>query len=252
MKYRNLFVVASIAFAFSLNAATLFAQRGFEQTARATTEGDERTEQPGIWVMEVQMKPVRVIWTDITDPKTNETKKEQVWYLVYRAINRPVQRPGEAETTPQNPKAKEPGKPHFIPSFTLVTKDGEQQQAVQDEILPEALKDILKVERQPLKDSVDVVRVVPDPTKAEANDANSIYGIATFRGIDPATDRFVIYMTGFSNGYKKTKGPNGEDIFQRKTLKQEFWRPGDRFDVDSKEFRFQGDAEWVYSPDPKP
>lgn len=231
---------------------TAFAENGFDQIARAATAGDERTKQPGIWVMEVHMKPVRIIWADITDPKTNVTKKEQIWYFVYRAINRPVKRPPETETTPQNPAAKEPGPPQFIPSFTMVTLDGKAQQTIDDEILPEALKEVLKVERRKLKDSVNVVRAVPAATSEDPNDANSIYGVATFRGVDPSTDRFVIYMSGFSNGYQKTEGPNGEMILSRKTVKQEFWRPGDRFDVDSLEFRFEGDAEWVYRPDPKP
>ena len=252
MTLRNTIALLVFASCFGGFAHTALAENGFDQVARAATEGDERTKQPGIWVMEVHMKPVRIMWADITDPKKNETKKEQIWYLVYRAINRPVKRPPETETTPQNPVAKEPGPPQFIPSFTMVTQDGKAQQTIDDEILPEALKEILKVERRKLKDSVNVVRAVPAPTTEDVNDANSIYGVATFRGVDPSTDRFVIYMSGFSNGYQMAEDPNGETIVLRKTLKQEFWRPGDRFDVDSKEFRFEGDAEWVYRPDPKP
>ena len=38
-------------------------------------------------------------------------------------------------------------------------------------------------------------------------------------------------------------------IVWRKTLLQRFWRPGDQFDRQEKEYRFVGEPEWIYQPD---
>ena len=53
-------------------------------------------------------------------------------------------------------------------------------------------------------------------------------------------------MTGFSNGYEVTKGPNGDEIVLRKTLVQEYWRPGDELLQDEREIRSVGEPQWIY------
>ena len=84
--------------------------------------------------------------------------------------------------------------------------------------------------------------MTPDRSKT----LNSLDGVATWTGIDPDLVFFTIYMTGFSNGYKVTEGPNGEEIVTRRTLAQSFWRPGDRFDQNEDEIRLKGEPHWVY------
>ena len=76
-----------------------------------------------------------------------------------------------------------------------------------------------------------------------------IYGVAMWRGINPKTDYFTVFMSGFSNGYRVAKGPNGGQLIERRTIVQEFWRPGDRFDQAEIEMRFKGDPKWVYRAD---
>jgi len=58
-----------------------------------------------------------------------------------------------------------------------------------------------------------------------------------WQGVDATTDFFTIYMTGFSNGYIVRKGPDGKPLAWRRTIEQQFWRPGDRFDEREYEFR---------------
>src|SRR5688572_4130212 len=64
--------------------------RGFDQVAKVYATGEERNRQRDLWVLEVHMKPVRLIWLDATDPISGETKRVPVCYLAYKAVNRPV------------------------------------------------------------------------------------------------------------------------------------------------------------------
>ena len=228
--------------------SSLWAAEGFDHIITPQIEGFERTTQPNLYVLEVQAKPLRIIWTEITDPKTGEKKTEQIWYLAYRVINRPFRKPAEDDSKPVNQLDPEPGPPYFVPSFTLVTNDDDQSTTHQDIVLPEAQIAINERERREFKNSVEIVGPIPPSTSGDATDDQMLFGVATFRGVDPKTDRFTIYMSGFSNGYRKAEGPNGP-IVERKTIMQKFWRPGDQFDVNFREFRFDGDPQWIYRPE---
>ena len=81
---------------------------------------------------------------------------------------------------------------------------------------------------------------------------NARYGVAVWRNVDPQTDRVVVYITGMSNAYRLVKGPANELMVERKTVVQEFWRPGDEFEQDEEEFRIQGDPKWIYRIQSKP
>lgn len=63
-------------------------ERGFVQNAPAIANGEELNRQPDLWVMELQLKPMRMTWVEVTDPETGETSREQIWYLAYRTLNR--------------------------------------------------------------------------------------------------------------------------------------------------------------------
>jgi hypothetical protein len=84
------------------------------------------------------------------------------------------------------------------------------------------------------------------PPAAEGEDA-SVWGVALWRDIDPATDRFAIYIKGLTNAYRiKTDEEGNWQGYSRKTLQLNFWRPGDEFFEHESEIRFgsppQGDA----------
>jgi hypothetical protein len=235
--------------------------RGFDQVVEVYTTGDERNRQKDLWALEVQMKPVRLITVEITDPETGDARSEQIWYLVYRAINRPIGTQLEAsETEPINTLDAIRQPPKFMPEFTLMVYDdpveqiSEQDQIYVDEILPEAVAAINRVEARRtsdplLRNSVSIINDVPDAVAAGDPAEDWSYGVATWRGVDPDTDFFKVILSGFSNGYSIVEGPGGEDLYLRKVIVQEFTRLGDRFDPNLREFDFAAPAEWNYRPE---
>ena len=226
--------------------------RGYTIVAPSEAAGQELSNQSNLWVLEVQMKPVRMLWTEVTDPVTKKKSRELVWYLVYQAINRPLERLEDTtDSVPVNVEDPPPGPPMFIPEFTLVTTDGGTQKSHPDQVLPEAQAAISTRERQALLNSVEVISPIPAETAVDAEPAaeNVIHGVVTWRGIDPRTDEFTVYLSGFSNGYRIVNGPDGQPLVLRKTLVQNFWRPGDEFEQSEREVRAQDAARWEYRPD---
>jgi hypothetical protein len=237
--------------------------RGFTQIVPSTATGVEINRQRDLWVMEVQFKRVRIVWVEFTDPATGEKVTEPVWYLPYRAIPRPLPSIDDTATSPQNDLDEPLGGSQFIPEFTLMTYDHPDPehpeneipiQTLMDEVIPEALPIINEVERpndQPgyprFLDSVSLVQEVMAPVPADAEVQPWIYGVATWRGVDPETDFFKIQMQGFSNGYELS----GEAVPRpgRKTIVQRFTRLGDEFDLTLREYAFDGEAHWIYVPD---
>lgn len=240
-------------------AESLWAQsgqlgRGFETNVNPSVRGEELNRQADLWVMEVDYKPLRMIWVDLTDPQTGTKKRELVWYLVYRAVNRDLGRQiDDSDTTPVNDEDAEPPS-YFVPEFTLMTADNTGAHIYQDEILPEAQVAIMRRERARLLNSVEVVAPVSPPVrKGDPNEEqHAIYGLAMWRNIDPRTDYFTIFMSGFSNGYERIAGPGGEMMVRRRTIRQEYWRPGDEFFQREEEVRSKGEPAWIYRDDDLP
>jgi hypothetical protein len=236
--------------------------RGFVARAAAVAIGEERQRQPDLRVFEVQFKQMRMVWVDITDPKTGERSRQPVWYFAYRTVNRELaMRADETDTTPVNALDPLPGPNQYVPEFSLITYDERgtelPNQVYLDEVLPEAMQAINAIERRrpgdpAYLDCVSIVRQVPDPVPADATDVEWTYGVATWRNVDADADFFKVVMRGFSNGYEVRTGPDGVPVTWRKTLVQKFMRRGDRFDPTQHEFEFDGPPEWVYLPDPAP
>lgn len=236
--------------------------RGFDTVARSLATGEERQRQPDLRVYEVQYKLPRIVWVDITDPKTGEASREQIWYLCYRVTNRILEsRTDDTNTTPVNVLDPLPGPTQFIPEFILTTYDqpgsGTAVEQYLDVILPEATAVINTVERRRPSDpvyldSVDIVQPQPQAVSPEEEDVDWIYGVATWLHVDPETDYFNITMRGFSNGYEVRTDDDGTPVTWRKSLVQQVTRRGDRFDPDQIEFEYVTPPEWVYLPDPEP
>jgi hypothetical protein len=238
--------------------------RGFSQVIEAYASGQERNRQTDFRVMEVQFKPMRMIWVDITDPKTGEKERKEVWYLVYRAMTRPTPgRPDETNLKPQNVVDPAPKRVTFMPEFILTTYDDPENpiplEIHLDKVLPEAVKAIRVVEQRPanvfqtrkIESTLDVAQPFPDPiaTDAPLEQQDWIYGVATWTGIDPETDYFTVTMRGFSNAFDMRPGPDGTLQPWRKVIVQDFSRRGDRFDPTLREFEFRGEPQWAYQPD---
>lgn len=225
---------------------------GFDVRMDAIATNEEILRQPNLWVMEVTFKPMRMRWVNLKDPKTGKTKRELIWYLVYKAVNRPLdRRQPKLDTVPRNIQDTPP-KPLFVPEFTLVGTDGGERKIYPDVIIPAAQADILKREarypRQPrLRNSIELIGEVPPATPETAKKENAVYGVAMWRGVDPETDFFTVYMSGFSNGYRKAGG-----LTYYKTIMQKYKRPGDRFFQTEAEIERDGDAQWIDWPSDTP
>lgn len=173
--------------------------------------------------LQFHFKPLRFIKVDLPQPD-GSLKPTLVWYLVYRVTN----------------ENDEPMR--FIPQFELVTHD--LQKVYADQVLPVAVPAIQRRE---------------DPNRALANtaeiageigaDSESVWGVATWTGIDPSSDQFSIYVGGLTNSYRWLDEPKGRKYFY-KTLKLNFWRPGDELNEHEDEIRLGGPGEldytWVY------
>ena len=225
--------------------------RGFDATAPAIATAEELA--PGdLWVMQVDFKPMRLIEIETRDPQTGEKRTDTIWYVMYRAMNKPLKTPAKDEDkTPVNNYDAPPGPPLLIPEFELVSDDNNVQRVYRDVVIPEAVAAIARREmrgtdqQNQLKNSVEIVQPVP----AASERPQPIYGVATFRGVDPTTDNFKVYASGFSNGYRQIKGPDGKPVILRREIAIDYWRPGDEFDLTEREFRFRTQPRWIYRAD---
>ncbi len=86
--------------------------RGFTIQADITATGEERATQKSLWVLDAIFKPMRMVRMDLENPKTGKKEKTLVWYVVYKCILRPIERPNDKnEFTPENAEVPPPGPP---------------------------------------------------------------------------------------------------------------------------------------------
>jgi hypothetical protein len=219
---------------------------GFDQATKATATGNELRGLENLFGMEVHFKPMRMIAVNITNPKTGKKERKLVWYLLYRCVNRPLNREKlSSSDSPVNQRDKNP-ESIFSPSFVLITTDGNAPLKYPDEVLPEAVEQINKREGRKYLNTVDVIQTVPKPTMVKDIRDDAIYGVVTWSNIDPETDNFTVLMSGFTNAYQIMKTPDGKKESVEKLLKQDFWRPGDEFEEEETEIRRKGSPEWLY------
>lgn len=232
----------------SARAAEL--SRGFVAELAGNATGEELTAQPDLWALNVQFKPLRMMWIELPDPKTGEKKKELITYLIYRISSPPLVRPPVTiDNVPVNDDDPRPSPPQFAPELTLVTEDNGRQQVYHDQILPEAQAAIERRERMKLLNSVQIVGTIPEPAASDTAEGESRNGVAIWRGVDPTADFFKIFMTGFSNGFQTKPGADGKPIVWRRTIVQDFARPGDEFVQNETEVNHRNPPEWIYRPD---
>ena len=233
--------------------------RGFDRSLKAVALRSEMTRQPTLWVMQVEIKPMRMTWVEVKDRNSERNQRKEVWYLVWRAINRPLTVGEIADTKAVNRQEPLPGPMPFMPHFTLVTYDDAKNeipnQILPDQILPEAVIEIEKREKLQqgtLKNTVTAIQDVPAIVDPMAEKQPWIYGVATWTGIDPETDFFKVILHGFSNGYEnRSDDPEHPEIWRR-VIVQKFYRPGDEFDPNLREFQYVENPEWTYQPDRAP
>lgn len=183
-----------------------------------------------IWSLEFTFKPIRFVTVEIPTA-SGQVERKLVWYMIYRVRNlsdKPVR---------------------FVPQFVLHSID--QDIYYPDRIIATAM-DPIRQREDPQRRLLNTVQIsdIEIPPAVEGEDA-SVWGVALWRDIDPATDRFSIYIKGLTNAYRiKTDEQGSWQGYSRKTLQLNFWRPGDEFFEHEGEIRYglPGDVDyrWVY------
>lgn len=203
-----------------------------------------------VWCLEFSFKPLRLMMIDVPQPSGRMAPK-LVWYMVYRVRYlgndlrpEPVQDElGDVtypNTTTVNYKAR-----RFFPHFVL--ESAEYNKAYLDQVIPAAQKAIEARERvgQPIYNTVDIMKV-PIARSTGADDGG-VWGFVTWTDLDPRIDFFSIYVQGLTNAYQFEDNPDEFEpgdppgtgrTYQTKTLRLNFWRPGDSVLQHEGEIRF--------------
>jgi hypothetical protein len=205
-----------------------------------------RVEYPrDIWCLEFAFKPPRTLDVDVPagDLKMRRTT---VHYLVYRVKNvggrRVVTTRHEAqgELDPVERTVEPFEKPvKFLPQFVLETREGiadgegiSAYRAYLDRLVPSAM-DVIRKREDPARELLDSTAI----SATEIAPGEERWGVAIWEAVDPRIDYFSIYVRGLTNAirWRKREGrtilptdPPGEHIEQTlKSLRLDFWRPGD-------------------------
>jgi len=219
------------------------------------------------WYLQFTFKPLRIIEVDLPGP-TGRLERKVVWYMVYRVKNlgghlKPVAKEPQADDelagAPEVQSVDDPGPPGivFIPKYSLeATIDG-QKQVYADRLIPLAV-DAIRHREDPNRKLLDSVAISGHPIPlSTATDDRSVWGVATWVGVDPRIDFFSIYINGLTNAYRwtdpagafKAGDPPGTGRqYKHKTLQLNFWRPGDEFALLEDEIHIGAPADKVAKP----
>jgi hypothetical protein len=221
-----------------------------------------------VWGLQFKFKPVRMIFVDVPQP-SGMMQRKLIWYMVYSVTNTgkimaPVKDaplPYEKDLADKQKmyEIKPVDKPvHFIPEFLLEghnrLKENEGfTKSYPDRVIPVAAAAIQMREGygQKIYTSVEMNRDIAV--------GKTVWGVATWEDLDPKIVQFSVYVTGLTNAYRWKDTPGeykeGDPIGKgrkllRKTLKLNFWRPGDSYFETEDEIRYgipgRVDYEWVY------
>jgi hypothetical protein len=195
-----------------------------------------------IWTLEFSFKPLRMMEIDIPQP-SGKMQRKLVWYMVYR-----VRYPGN-DLKPEPSKdaygnVTYPSK-RFFQHFVLSSH--EYQKEYLDRVIPAAREAIAQRERPPatLYNSVEMTNV-PIPLSTSEDDVG-VWGYVTWMDVDPRMDFFSIDVRGLTNAYQfedaqgafqAGDAPLTGRTFRQKTLRLNFWRPGDSVLQHEGEVRF--------------
>lgn len=200
-------------------------------TVTLTSITKQMTFRRGIWQLEFSFKPVRML---------EDSGSDLVWYMVYRVRNLGQHLKPELKDKADPNSGYEINRVdypiRFFPVFELV--DHEHGTRYIDQVVPWAVKRIHDVElRDPrieLRNSVEMTRVAAKVSSDEVD--RGLWGVAIWKGVDPRTDFFSVYVRGLTNAYQWEDQPDAFQPgdppstgrrFTYKTLQLNFWRPGD-------------------------
>ena len=203
-----------------------------------------------IWNLEFAFKPLRMIEVDVPQPN-GRLERKLVWYLVYRVKYDGFDlRPNPTDdrfghtTFPTTQPVNVPSR-RFFPHFVL--ESVEYNKAYLDRIIPAAIEPIRRREKIAgrLYNTVEITKVAVELSDERTD--RSVWGVATWEDIDPRIDFFSIYIQGLTNAYQfqdppgayqPNDPPGSGRTYKFKTLKLNFWRPGDSVLEHEDEIRY--------------
>ncbi len=221
--------------------------------------------RPSIWYLSLELKPMRTIEVELPGPD-GRLRRQIVWYLIYKVRNpgmvyEQVQSPQSAEALkiaktlasvgqlpipPERqfydikPNAKTTIR--FVPNFELTTLDSTKfdpktgktvpaPMRYADRFMPLAAKAV-RMREDPGREILDSVQMTLRPIQP----GEEVWGMALWSGVNPTTDKFSVYISGLTNAMQWEEDlskytPNGRVAEGRtlkfKTLKLNYWKPGD-------------------------
>lgn len=212
------------------------------QTRTLKEMGDSTVLRRNIWCLEFAFKPLRMIRLNMAQSDGRVATK-RVWYMVYR-----VRYPGnELWPEPKKDRFDNEFFPNaaqsavtfrrFLPHFVL--QDVGSKDEYLDRVIPAAAEPVARRERigSKLYNSVEMVEQ-KIPLNRDRLD-RGVWGIVTWENLDPRIDHFCIYAQGLSNAFQfgSVDGDFPPQL-RRKTLKLNFWRPGDSVLEHEEEIRY--------------
>jgi hypothetical protein len=120
----------------------------------------------------------------------------------------------------------------FNPQFELRgwvgnANGGYDQVAYRDQYLPEAAREIQKLEdpAQRLFNKLEIGDVEVPLATSESDPG--VWGVAVWEGVDPNVNYVSVYVRGITNAYRLVVGADKTIELIHKTLQLNYWRPGD-------------------------
>lgn len=217
-----------------------------------------------IWNLEFSFKPFRMV--EVEMPQANgRIQKKLIWYMVYKVKNngahwKPLERvetfrEGLVHVTYTKELTnnitifgRETDELRFFPHFVLDAV--EFNKTYLDRVIPAAIPVIRAREfpgdtKTPLYDSQSISEVPIGVSTPESD--KGVWGVVTWEDVDPRTDYFSVYIQGLTNAYryedppgafKQNDAPGSARQITLKTLRLNFWRPGDAIAENEGEVRF--------------
>ena len=220
-----------------------------------------------VWALDFKFKPVRMIRVDIPQP-SGYMQQKLIWYMVYSVTNTgKALHPVEDADLPYETFEKKQlyrvdtidGGLRFAPEFLIEAHVRRPDRSVLMKVYPDR---VIPVAMGPIRSREDPNRRFLTSVEMcrKLDIGETQWGVATWEDIDPKTFEFSVYVVGLTNAYRWTdeRGAlkQGDPIgkgrkLYRKTLKLNFWRPGDQFFEHEEEIRYGipgkvDDYEWVY------
>jgi hypothetical protein len=207
-----------------------------------------------VWGLDFTFKPIRFLRV-----KAKDGHERLIWYMVYHVKNGPAKYFEDDTSTPNDLNDRRPvpvTEPFlFVPKFTLESHDVKQM--YDEKILPEVIP-LIQAREDKNRKLLSTAQITGEIPPSTDDVDRSIWGVATWEGVDPRTDRFSIYVDGLTNTYRwkdpegvqPTDPPGTGRTYHYQVLKLNFWRPSDTRYEHEEEIRFgipgEVDYEWFY------